>query len=303
MKISNLPEDTAPTTDDYVAGVDATPTITKRYLLSRLITLFFANVPSGTSITSLVKKLWGGWVTASGTWSYLTSSTISVPSADIALMSVGTKIWITQTTDKFFYVTAISGTTLTVNSPNGSSVSSADITAAYYSNESTPDGYPTTGEYIEIGRTTLTGTSDTITVSGLPAMKYIKIYATLIPSGAINARLQFNNDTAANYGRRVSDAGGADTTAVSATSVTLMSDSNAVLKYLFIECINIAAQEKILSFYSGGLSTAGAGTAPSRSEGFGKWANTSAQISRVDIANSAAGDYASGSEVIVYGRN
>lgn len=146
-KISNLPEDTSPTTDDYVAGVDAGPTITKRYLLSRLITLFFANVPTGTTITSLIKKLWGGWVTQSGTWAYLSSTTISGPSADIALMRVGTKIWINQTTDKYFYVIGKSGTTITVTGGSDYTVANATITAGYFSNEETPSGFPAVHNY------------------------------------------------------------------------------------------------------------------------------------------------------------
>lgn len=50
VKISGLDDDTAPTTDDLAVTVDqnASPPRTKRVSLSRLITLFFNNIPSGT---------------------------------------------------------------------------------------------------------------------------------------------------------------------------------------------------------------------------------------------------------------
>jgi hypothetical protein len=141
-KISSLPEDTAPSTDDYVAGVDAGPTSTKRYLLSRLITLFFANVPTGSIFSGMVKKLWNGWVTQSGDWTVLSSTTISVPTADADLMSFGTRVWIDQTTDKYFYVKGKSGTTITLTGGSEYSLAVSSITAGYFSNEATPAGMP-----------------------------------------------------------------------------------------------------------------------------------------------------------------
>jgi hypothetical protein len=50
--------------------------------------------------------------------------------------------------------------------------------------------------------------------------------------------------------------------------------------------------------------TAGAGTAPSRTESVGKWANTSNQITRVDIIDQYASDqWGAGSFIKVWGRN
>lgn len=87
-------------------------------------------------------KLSNEWVGGSGTWTYASASTFTVPAADAALMSVGTKIWLTQTTSKWFYVTGISGTTITVTAGSDYTVANAAITAPYFSNATTPVGFP-----------------------------------------------------------------------------------------------------------------------------------------------------------------
>ena len=87
-------------------------------------------------------KLSNEWVGGSGTWTYASATTFTVPSADAALMSVGTKIWLTQTTSKYFYVTGISGTTITVTAGSDYTVANAAITAPYFSNAATPVGFP-----------------------------------------------------------------------------------------------------------------------------------------------------------------
>ena len=90
----------------------------------------------------LTDALLKGWIAASGSWSYASATTITVPSADAARLSVGSKIWITQTTSKWFYVTGVSGTTVTVTGGSDYTVDNAAITAPYFSNESTPQGFP-----------------------------------------------------------------------------------------------------------------------------------------------------------------
>jgi hypothetical protein len=46
MKISQLPQDATPTTDDYVSGVDNGTIITKRFSVANLITTIFNNIPT-----------------------------------------------------------------------------------------------------------------------------------------------------------------------------------------------------------------------------------------------------------------
>lgn len=94
------------------------------------------------TITTPVIKTFDGWQTGSGTWTYASSTTFTVPAGDAAVMSVGTKIKLTQTTTKYFYVTGVSGTTITVNGGSDYTVANAAITSPYFSNAATPQGHP-----------------------------------------------------------------------------------------------------------------------------------------------------------------
>lgn len=164
-------------------------------------------------------------------------------------------------------------------------------------------GYPIDW-WEELGRTTLGSAGDTITVNNIPARKYLIILANLTATGGnINALVRFNNDTGNNYSRRVSDNGAADSTATSASSIgaiDAVADGPVNVRML---TTNVAAQEKIIEFQGYRRGTAGAGNAPARREGLGKWANTSDQITRVDVINDSTGDFAIGSEVVVLGHN
>jgi len=155
----------------------------------------------------------------------------------------------------------------------------------------------------EIGRTTLASAGDTITVSGLPARKYLMIIvAAQNTGGTINTAVRFNNDSGSNYARRISVSGGSDTTNASQSSLS-MSSTDASPRMLVIYIVNIATNEKIIETQSVEQNTAGAGNVPTRIEGVGKWANTADQITRVDVINSGTGDYATGSEIVVLGHD
>ncbi len=84
----------------------------------------------------------GGWVPAEGTWTYASATTMTVPANDAAKMSVGTKIRLVQTTTKYFYVTGISGTTITVNGGTDYTLANAAITSPFLSNASNPVSFP-----------------------------------------------------------------------------------------------------------------------------------------------------------------
>lgn len=62
-------------------------------------------------------------------------------------MAVGTKIWLTQTTSKYFHVTGKSGTTITVKAGTDYTLANAAITAPYFSNEVTPVDFPSMFSY------------------------------------------------------------------------------------------------------------------------------------------------------------
>ena len=112
-------------------------------------------------------------------------------------------------------------------------------------------------------------------------------------------KLTCNNDTGTNYSRRWSNNGAADSTSVSESDAQL--NSGNAFQFYNIFMINNSANEKLGISHSVDISTAGAGTAPIRSERCFKWANTAAQITEIDIDNTAAGSYDTGSILKVWG--
>lgn len=156
----------------------------------------------------------------------------------------------------------------------------------------------------ELARTTLGSAGDTITVSSIPARKYLKFIVSLLPTGGtISTDFTFNNDTGANYVRRIATNQGADTSSTGQNTLILTGAAAAHVIYGEFEVLNITAQEKALTGSSTQNGTAGAGNAVTRNEVAGKWANTAAQITRIDFTNGGTGDFAIGSEVIVLGHN
>lgn len=156
----------------------------------------------------------------------------------------------------------------------------------------------------EVGRTTLSGAGDTITISSIAARKYLRLLISVIDTGGtISGRIIFNNDTAANYANRFSTNGGADTTEVSNSSGIPFKTTVAEPSTADIIVTNITAQEKLVTGNSTSRGVAGAAAAPNKMDISGKWINTSVQISRVDILNTGSGDFAIGSELIVLGHN
>ncbi len=161
-----------------------------------------------------------------------------------------------------------------------------------------------TGMWQELGRATAPGGASTLSIPSLVATKkYLRILIVSFGATNSNVLLTLNNDSAANYSRRTSDGGAADSTATAQNSIALGSSADATMHNSVVEIMgNIAAQEKLLQWKTVSSSTAGAGTAPARSEGSGKWANTAAAITRVDLATTS-GNFSAGSEIIVLGRD
>lgn len=158
--------------------------------------------------------------------------------------------------------------------------------------------------FYEIGRTTLSSAGDTITVSSLPARKYLKIIVSILATGGtVDGGFTFNSDSGSNYTRRVSVDGGADSGATSQTSTSVLQTAAATPAFGVFDIVNISAQEKLMMGHSIGQGTAGAGNNVNRREHAYKWANTSAQISTVTLSNFGTGDFAIGSEVVVLGHN
>lgn len=159
---------------------------------------------------------------------------------------------------------------------------------------------------LEIARTTLTVAGDTITVSDIPARRYLKfIFVGIATGGTLDTNFIFNNDTGANYASKQSVQLTAAADLVSATAVSVESGAtdSGQLNWSLLEVINVATNEKSFRFESASQDAAGGATPPVTVTRLGKWANTSAQINRIDWINAGTGDFAIGSEIIVLGNN
>ena len=157
----------------------------------------------------------------------------------------------------------------------------------------------------ELGRTTLSSSSDTITVSSIPARKYLQIrtnYSSV--GGTTSAHIRFNNDSGANYAHQYATLGGTSTSTTNDSGVIITGTATLINQYVVVDILNISNKEKLSQFIRTEGNATGAGTAPSSLICIGKWANTSAQINRIDIVNvSGSGDFAIGSELVVLGHN
>jgi hypothetical protein len=87
-----------------------------------------------------------GWVAAGETWTYASASTFTVAGVDVtAKYSKGTRIKLTQTTAKYFVVSASSfstNTTVTITAGTDYTLANAAITSPLYSYAVNPQGYP-----------------------------------------------------------------------------------------------------------------------------------------------------------------
>lgn len=136
---------------------------------------------------------WDGWIGANETLTYASATTFTCSSGLAAVLSIGDKIKLTQTTAKYFYVTGISGTTITIFGGSDYTLANAAITSPYYSHEATPAGFPSTfnftpvwtsdGSAPSIGNGTLTGQVQLIGKTCNVYMKFVGGSGTTWGSG------------------------------------------------------------------------------------------------------------------------
>ena len=129
---------------------------------------------------------------------------------------------------------------------------------------------------------TLTGASATITTDVITTPKKFNIILDnrLDASSSNNNHWRFGSgsvDTGSNYAYRNSTNGGADGTGTSSTDIQGHIGGGAEPNFGITYFINITTEEKLFINFLIRQNTAGAGTAPQRSEMVGKWVNTSNQ--------------------------
>lgn len=117
--------------------------------------------------------------------------------------------------------------------------------------------------------------------------------------------IRFNNDAGSNYIRAVSENGAADGSPAYGAS-GFQGGGSQTQRYFEMDFINIAGRAKMgvgRGLYGqGNDSLATSGNQPIRSEFNLKWANTSVQVSRIDVV-ATGGNFIPGSEIIVLGHD
>lgn len=182
-----------------------------------------------------------------------------------------------------------------------STVAAADVTDERY----VAVGPSRAGDWAEIGRTTQTVAGDTLSCT-FPLRKFLKVVVYLIDTGGtIDPEFTLNSDSGSNYAYRSSTNGGADTSVTSDTNVDLFSAAVAEPTFAEIFFTNFSgAQVKLFHGTFTREGTSSAGTQVDKQEMSGKWVNTTTQIKTIAFTNGGgAGDYAIGSELIVYGHD
>lgn len=111
-------------------------------------------------------RIWDGWNQVSDTWTYASANTITVPSGAASLYQKGDKVKITQTTPRYFVITAVADTLLTVYAGTDYTVANAAISAIAVSHQENPILYPDYFNYTPTGvsasNVTLTGRYKTV---------------------------------------------------------------------------------------------------------------------------------------------
>jgi hypothetical protein len=98
------------------------------------------------TLTTPVISVWDGWNLVSDSWTYAATDaptfTITVPAGAGSLYSAGMKLKLTQTTVKYFIITKVSDTILTIYGGTDYTLVNAAISAIYVSSMSSPLNFP-----------------------------------------------------------------------------------------------------------------------------------------------------------------
>ena len=154
----------------------------------------------------------------------------------------------------------------------------------------------------ELARTTLGSANATINVPSIADKRYYMILqdSNGTTGGTGAATMQFNADTASNYSRRDSQNGGADTTAINASSISTFGTGTSEM-FQVGYMANLSAKEKLIQWFLVHAGDGGAASfSPFRQEGVGKWVNTSEPFDEFDW-NTGGSTFLTGSEVVVLG--
>lgn len=153
------------------------------------------------------------------------------------------------------------------------------------------------------GTTTLTGGSDTITVSDMTAtiFNFVITHQNITDYG-VGGQLVFANDTASNYAHNMCLNGGSNSTGTNQAHIDFASDNTTDSQFGIAYVVNIDSKEKLVLGYITSMGGSGAGNDPDRREQAAKYTGSS-QFIRVDITNinPGMGDFLADSNLTVLG--
>ena len=105
-----------------------------------------SNVLKKLTWANLQRGIGSGWIPVADSWSYASADAptfvITIPAGGTSLYSPGMRIKLTQTTVKYFIITAVTSTTLTVYGGTDYTLTNAAISAISYSTQKAPLGFP-----------------------------------------------------------------------------------------------------------------------------------------------------------------
>lgn len=151
----------------------------------------------------------------------------------------------------------------------------------------------------ELDRETLSGTSSTISFTGLAERRYLKIICNVVKTATLVSSVRFNNDSGNNYAIRRELDGAADNTTTSTSSIEV-SPNYANQANTIIQINNYGAEKLVIADCTANDAT-GAATAPHKARYAGKYVSATA-ITRIDFIVSTS-TYAAGTEIVILGHN
>jgi len=159
-----------------------------------------------TAIRNEQLKIENGWIDANETWTYASADdptyTFTISGDKTGKYSAGMRIKLTQTTAKYFIITAVSysspNTTVTVYGGTDYDLANAKITSPYYSMVKAPHGFPLNpAKWTE----TTSSTSDLLQSNPTPGSWYnLSGMSLSVPIGCWNVRYFLNAQTWDNDG-------------------------------------------------------------------------------------------------------
>ena len=165
-----------------------------------------------------------------------------------------------------------------------------------------PDDTHTTNFWEELASVELSSANATIDSGTITAKKYLWFQVYCAGSTASNrCHIRMNSLSTSIYSDRYSSDGGSDSTDINSGSARISNNNNTSPKFVNGFIVNNSSNEKLGIAHEVGANSAGAGSAPQRTESVFKIA-TNTQATSLQIVN-ISGNWSAGSILKVWGSN